>query len=67
MKVRCEVLSVAATGDQLSIKAQGTARQGAAWRSMEVFDFRIADTKTNRRAFYVGRGVSITVTPEGGR
>jgi len=68
MKIRAEVLAVETTGDQLSIKMQGNAPSASAgWRTMEVVDVRLADTKINRRAFRVGRSVTVIIKPEADR
>jgi hypothetical protein len=64
MKIKMHVTSVSTTGDQLEVCAQGSAIGEAAWRSMDTFTAKIADTEPNRRAFRVGRQIDVTIKPK---
>ena len=68
MKIDGNIISVKTTGDQLEVELQGTERGAdACWRPMAVVTVRFADTEASRRAFYVGRGVTIDITPKKAR
>ncbi len=64
MKIKAEVLSVETIGDALSLLLQGKATTDADWRPHLRLRLQVPETKTNRRAFYVGRKVSVTVSAE---
>ena len=62
MKLTGEVMEVALNGDGMTIAIQ--AKTGRAdWRPIERQTLRIGDTQQNRRAFYVGRKVTLELKP----
>ena len=62
MKMTGEVLEVALNGDGITIVIQ--AKVGRAdWKPIERQTLRIDDTAQNRRAFYVGRKVTLELKP----
>lgn len=63
MKITAEVLSVDSHGDALNVKLQGKAKIDADWRPYLKFDLDVPETDKNRRAFYVGRKVKLTIEP----
>lgn len=63
MKLRVEVTKVETTGDCLRVTAQGKPTNAASWRPLVSQVIEVPDTEPTRRAFYVGRMVTITVTP----
>lgn len=63
MKIDCEVIAVATTGDGLRVKMQGQTANAADWRPLEVQEIIVPATKTSERAFYIGRKVTVLVKP----
>ena len=62
MKISGEIIEVALNGDGITIAIQ--AKTGRAeWKPIERQTLRIDDTKQNRRAFYVGRKVTLELKP----
>lgn len=64
MKIKAEVLAVETIGDALRLQLQGKATTDARWRPYLRISLQVPETKTNRRAFYVGRKVLVTVTAD---
>ena len=62
MKLKCEILEVANNGDGLTIGLQAKIGR-AEWKSIERQTIRIDNTAQNRRAFYVGRVVTLELKP----
>lgn len=58
MKLHGEVIEVSLNGDGITIAIQAKTGR-AAWRPIERQILRIGDTVQNRRAFYIGRKVTI--------
>lgn len=63
MKLVGNVISAEDHGDTLAVAIQGKEKSGPDWRPMVASIFKIANTKTNRKAFYVGRKVEVTISP----
>lgn len=64
MKITGHIIEVASNGDGLTVAIQ--AQTGRAdWKPIERQTLRIDGTQQNRRAFYIGREVSITLKPLG--
>jgi hypothetical protein len=63
MKLNCEVLEVATTGTGLKLKLQGQNPALAEWQEWLVIEIAMPTTKRTNRAFYVGRLVTIEMTP----
>ena len=61
MKLKCHILEVKTDGERLEIKAQGCGDADARWRPMNVITFQCADITSARRAFYVGRHISVEI------
>ncbi len=61
MKITAEVLLVETTGDALHLRLQGHADTDAAWRPYLVLNIQLPDSERTRRAYYVGRKVTIQV------
>jgi hypothetical protein len=62
MKIEGNVIEAASNGDGITIAIQ--AKTGRAeWKPIERQTLRIDDTAQNRRAFHIGRRVSIEVKP----
>lgn len=60
MKISGEVIAVATTGENLQISIQ--ARIGRAkWRPIAKFEVFVPDLLEHRKAFYVGRLVSVSL------
>lgn len=59
MKIEAEVLSAEGGGDHMKISLQGKELNAADWRPYLSLRLEIPDTERNRRAFYVGRLVSL--------
>lgn len=67
MKLKAEILSVSVVADQLLVRAQANevGAGSAPWRSMAIVEFKVSDIAARRRAFYVGRTLTIKIEPEG--
>lgn len=63
MKIEATVVEVGAEGERLAIVMQGKEPGAAEWREPERQRITIVGTPTNKRAFYVGWRVEITVRP----
>lgn len=61
MKIDCHVIATETTGDGLRVTMQGKPPSAADWRALERQEIILPDTEATRRAFYVGREVTITV------
>jgi hypothetical protein len=61
--IDCEVLEVSTTGDKLRVVLRGIQERGAEWRRMGRQELLIDNTEPSRRAYRVGRRVSIAVIP----
>jgi hypothetical protein len=61
MKIAAEVIAAETVGDDLRLRLRGHAETDAAWRPWLRLTIHIPDQQRNRRAFYVGRKVTITV------
>ena len=62
MKIEGDVIEVASNGDGITVAIQ--AKTGRAeWKPIERQTLRIDDTAQNRRAFHIGRWVSIELKP----
>ncbi|MEQ1580890.1 MAG: hypothetical protein ABL964_09885 [Steroidobacteraceae bacterium] len=63
MKIKAEVIAVETSGDALDVSLQGKAEADAEWRPMLRFNVQVPESIKNRRAFYVGRDVRISIEP----
>lgn len=61
MKIRAEVTKVQTTGDGLRVTMQGKPPKAAEWRPTVEQIIELPDTEPMRRAFYVGRIVTLAV------
>lgn len=61
MRIRAEVLSMETTGDCLRMRLQGRGEADAEWRPYLQLTLEIPDQLRNRRAYYVGRIITIKV------
>lgn len=67
MRIRGHVIEAADAGDTLKITAQGQAAGGyadAALNPWLTISINVPNAERSRRAFYVGRAISVTVEPE---
>jgi hypothetical protein len=64
MKLNCEVLGAATTGDGLVLTLQGQTVGAAEWRRWNKIYIEVPDTKVARKAFQIGRRVIVTVDPQ---
>ncbi len=60
MKLRAEIIEVATNGDGITIVMQAKIGR-AAWMPIERQILRVANTIQNRRAFYLGRIVTLEI------
>ncbi|MCA1379356.1 hypothetical protein I6F34_00780 [Bradyrhizobium sp. BRP05] len=63
MKIEGHVLEVMDMGDKLHVKGQGRAVSAAEWQPWMPIAISVPMTDRNRKAFYVGRDIEITVRP----
>ena len=64
MKIRASVDAVEDKGDVLMVAVLGKAVGASMWDVDKRHEFYVPLSTTNRRAFYVGRVVEITVVPK---
>ena len=64
MKLGCEVLAVEGTGNTMKLRLQGKKVDAADWHDWCVMTIEIPATAKAKRAFHVGRVVSITISAE---
>jgi hypothetical protein len=62
MHIRAEVTEVSTNGNTLTVKMQGRGKRDASWRRYGHFEIQIPATKSNGRAYYVGRIVRLKIT-----
>ncbi|WP_156928803.1 hypothetical protein [Bradyrhizobium sp. th.b2] len=63
MKIEAHVLEASDKGDKLLVQAQGRAVGAAEWQPWMSIAVNVPMTDRNKRAFYVGREIEITVKP----
>lgn len=63
MKIKGAIITIEDKGEELRLSIQGAAVRDALWRDMRVISFTVPHTKKNARAFYMGRTLTLTVTP----
>jgi hypothetical protein len=63
LKINAHVLEVSDRGDKLAVTAQGKAVGAADWQPCMSILVNVPMTDRNKRAFYVGREIEMTVTP----
>lgn len=61
MKIEACVISVSDHGDKLSVEMQGKGVAEANWAAMCKQTLLLQNNVVNRRAYHVGRAVTITV------
>lgn len=61
MKIAAEVTRVETTGDSLRVTMQGKPPRSADWHPLAAQIIEVPDHPQTRRAFYVGRRVTIEV------
>lgn len=61
MKIHSEVLAVETIGDALRVTLQGKAETDADWRPYLKAHIDVPETLPNRRAYYIGRKVTLTL------
>lgn len=64
MRIKAHVLSVADHGDNLEITAQGQVPGSAEWRPWCSVSITVPMTDRARRAYYIGRQFTVTLTPD---
>ena len=65
MKIKASIHTVEDSGESIKIKAQGTAKKGGAYlNEMATIELKMPNSKTNRKSFYLGRDIEITVKPK---
>ena len=62
MKLKCKVTAVEGDGDKLTIDADVIDTASFMWRNK--LTLQVADYDRNRKAFYVGRPIKVTVEAE---
>lgn len=62
MRLTGEIIEVSSNGDNITLAVQCKVGR-AEWKPIERQTLRVDNTAPNRRAFYLGREVSITVKP----
>jgi hypothetical protein len=63
VKINAHVLEASDRGDKLAVTAQGKAVGAAEWQPFMSILVSVPMTDRNKRAFYVGREVELTLTP----
>lgn len=63
MKIEGHVLEARDMGDKLHVQAQGKAVGAAEWQPNMSIAVNVPMTDRNKRAFYVGREIELTLTP----
>jgi hypothetical protein len=63
MRIRAEVIAVEDRGDVLLLTMQGREWNAPQWREIDKQSIHVPATDRNRRAFFVGRIVSIEARP----
>lgn len=63
MKIEGHVLEARDMGDKLHVQAQGRAVGSAEWQPWMQIAVNVPMTDRNKRAFYVGREIELTLTP----
>lgn len=63
MKLNCEVTKVSSNGETVTIELDGRQRNDADWRIDGSQQIQVTGSEKVKRAFYLGRKVTITVEP----
>lgn len=64
MKIKAHIFAVETNGESMMVNAQGTAEKAPDWmESMARFTVTIPATKTNQKAFHLGREITIEIKP----
>lgn len=63
MKLECTVTKVSNSGDTVSITLRGNKPNDADWRPRYEQEIEVTCSDKVKRAFYLGRKVTITVEP----
>lgn len=61
MKLRIEIVAVSSTGDGVRVKGQGKQKDAPKWAPIETCEFAVPSYL--RRAYYVGRVITVEVQP----
>lgn len=64
MKIKAIVVEVKDNGEILAVLAQGQGVAEAGWMAQRGFNLPMQNSERNRRAFYIGRNITITVKTE---
>jgi hypothetical protein len=64
MKLECTVKRVSESGETVSIAMDGRQRNDAEWRRDGDITIEVTSSAKVRRAFYLGRKVTIAVQPK---
>lgn len=62
MKLRGDVIEVRNCGDFIEVTMQAKVGRSQ-WKPIEKQTFRVDDNVSNRRAFYIGRVVRVSIVP----
>lgn len=63
MKLECEVTKVSGDGETMAIGLKGRQANDAEWRRDGCQEIQITATVSAKKAFFLGRRVTLTVTP----
>lgn len=63
MRMQCEVIDVQDNSESLTVGIEGKPRGTADWYPSKRHVFHIPATQKNKRAFYIGRHVEVTIKP----
>lgn len=63
MKLDCEVTKVSGNGETVTIEMDGRQKTDAEWRRNGLQQIQVTGSDKVKRAFYLGRRVTITVEP----
>ena len=64
MKIKAHVTEVSDHADKMKVTGQGRAVGKSQWRPWLSISIDMPITKTNRKAFYIGRHFTVKVTPD---
>lgn len=61
MRITAEVLEVSTDQEKLTLRLQGHGEMDAGWRPYLVLTLQLPDTLKNRRAYHLGRNVTLNI------
>lgn len=63
MKLECEVTNVRDSGEYMTVGLMGRQPNDAEWRQDQPAEIRVTASDKLKRAFYLGRKVTIEISP----